>query len=269
MVRTILLLVMTAVAFPGFVRAEGGSLLDKSRELMKGTSYYAAIMTLEPLLLQKEKSDDQQEAYLIADKICASFVNDYDYLLVREYDAKFGVSPSDEGYMGWEKIKALNRLGAGIIFDHMGSSYDYRYTFLKTLLERYPESSHAPAAKFYMIQPGQNNIKAVEWELRELSAYMKKYPDLKESDLARLKIARINDNLWQILSADTAGEDFTSGDSEKDKKRAVQSRLIALKLYKVVLKNGKIDLETSKEVRERYSQLKEFKQTNRFWILND
>lgn len=85
--------------------------------------------------------------------------------------------------MGWEKIKALNRLGAGIIFDHMGGSYDYRYTFLKTLLERYPKSSHAPAAKFYMIQPGQNNIKAVEWELRELNAYIKNIPTSKRRTL--------------------------------------------------------------------------------------
>lgn len=265
----ILLALLTAISFPAFVQAEGLSLLDTSRELLKGNSYYAAITTLEPLLLQKEKSSAQEEAYLIANKICTIFINENDDLLILEYDKKFGVSPSDEGYMGWEKIKSLNRLGAEITFDHMGGGYDYTYAFLKKLLERYPRSRYAPAAKFYMIRPGQNSIKAVEWELRELNGYLKKYPDLKESDLARLKIARINDNLWQILSSDYGREQFTGGDRDKDAKRAVRCRQAALKLYRTVLNNKRIDSKDLGEVRERYRQLKEFKQTNRYWILND
>lgn len=267
MTRTILLLVMTAIAFPGFARAEDGLLLDKSRELMKGASYYEAITTLEPLLLQKEKSDDQQEAYLIADKICDSFVNDYDHLLIREFESIYGSSSGKD--MEWEKIKNLNRLGAGITYEHMAGSYDYQYAFLKTLLERYPDSRYAPAARFYMIKPGFNVMKDVERELRELSNYVEKYPDLKESDLARLKIARIDDNLWQILSADYGREQFTGGDRDKDAQRAVKCRLAALKLYQAVLKSKKIDSKTLEEVRVRDGQLKEFKQTNRFWILND
>ena len=255
------------VFFTGVGRAEDASLLDKSRELMKGASYYAAIMTLEPLLLQKEKSDDQQEAYLIADKICGIFVNDYDYLLMREFESIYGLSSGKD--MQWEKIKALNRLGAGITYDQMAGSYDYQYAFLKTLLERYPDSPHAPAAKFYMIRPGFNVIKDVELELQELNRYVKKYPDLKESDLARLKIARINDNLWQILSSDYGREQFTGGDRDKDAKRAAKSRLTALNLYKIVLTNKKIDVKTLQEVRERYVDLKKLKLTNRYWILND
>ena len=265
--RVLFIALSMIVFFTGVGRAEDASLLDKSRELMKGASYYAAIMTLEPLLLQKEKSDDQQEAYLIADKICGIFVNDYDYLLMREFESIYGLSSGKD--MQWEKIKALNRLGAGITYDQMAGSYDYQYAFLKTLLERYPDSPHAPAAKFYMIRPGFNVIKDVELELQELNRYVKKYPDLKESDLARLKIARINDNLWQILSSDYGREQFTGGDRDKDAKRAAKSRLTALNLYKIVLTNKKIDVKTLQEVRERYVDLKKLKLTNRYWILND
>lgn len=267
MTRTVFFVLLTSIAFQPFVQAEGLSLLDTSRELMKGNSYYLSITTLEPLLLQKEKSDDQQEAYLIADKICDSFVNDYDHLLIREFESIYGVSSGKD--MEWEKIKKLNRLGAGITYAHMAGSYDYQYAFLKTLLKRYPDSRYAPAAKFYMIRPGYNEIKDVERELRELNSYLKKCPDLKESDLARLKIARINDNLWQILSADYGREQFTSGDRDKDAKRALRCRLKALKLYQTVLNNKKIGSKDLGEVRERYGQLKELKRTNRYWILND
>lgn len=266
MVR-ILLALLTAISFPAFVRAEGLSLLDTSRELMKGNSYYLAITALEPLLLQKGKSDDQQEAYIIADKICDSFVNDYDHLLIREFESIYGASSGKD--MEWDKIKNLNRLGAGITYEHMAGSYDYQYAFLRALLKRYPDSRYAPAAKFYMIKPGYNEIKDVERELRELNGYLKKYPDLKESDLARLKIARINDNLWQILSSDYGREQFTGGDRDKDAKRAVKCRQAALRLYQTVLNNKKIDPKDLDEVRERYRQLKGFKQTNRYWILND
>ncbi len=120
-----------------------------------------------------------------------------------------------------------------------------------------------------MIKSGYNELKDVERELRELNAYVNKYPDLKESDLARLKIARINDNLWQILSSDYGREQFTGGDRDKDAKRAAKSRLTALNLYKTVLTNKKIAVKTLQEVRERYEDLKKLKQTNRYWILND
>ena len=265
--RTILIAMTAAFLFPGVGRTEDNSLLDKSRELMKGASYYAAIMTLEPLLVQKERSDAQQEAYLIADKICGIFVNDYDYLLIREFESIYGVSSGKD--MEWEKIKALNRLGAGITYSSMAGSYDYQYAFLATLLKRYPDSSYAPAAKFFMIRPGYNEIKDVERERRELNNYVKKYPDLKEADLARLKLARINDNLWQILSADYGREQFTSGDRDKDANRAAKSRLTALRRYQLVLNNKKIDEKILKEVRERYKELKGLKRTNRYWILND
>lgn len=265
--RMIFIALAVAVFFPGFGRAENISLLDKSKELMNGASYYAAIITLEPLLLQKENSDDQQEAYLIADKICGIFISEYDDLLMREFESIYGTSSGN--YMGWEKIKNLNRLGAGITYEHMGGSYDYQYEFLKTLLKRYPDSRYAPAAKFYMIRPGFNETKDVERELRELGNYVKKYPDLKESDLARLKIARINDNLWQILSADYGREQFTSGDRDKDKERATRSRQTALRLYQTLLKSKKIAPQTLTDIGERYAQLKEHKLTNRYWILND
>lgn len=263
--RIVFIAVSAIVLLPRIGQTGEVSILDKSRELLKGASYYEAITTLEPLLLQKEKSDDQQEAYLVADKICRILI--HDYLLMREFESIYGLSSGKD--MEWEKIKVLNRLGARISYSTMAGEYDYNYAFLGTLLNKYPDSRYAPAAKFYMITPGYNEAKDVERELRELKGYVGKYPDLKETDLARLKIARINDNLWQILSEDYGREPFGSGDRDKDAKRAAKCRLEALRQYKLVLNDRKVDENILKGVRTRYGELKGFKRTNRYWILND
>lgn len=44
---------------PGAARAEDSDLLETSRELMKGTSYYGALTTLDPLLLRKDRADQR------------------------------------------------------------------------------------------------------------------------------------------------------------------------------------------------------------------
>lgn len=260
--------VFGCLLFPAVGWTADFNVLDKSRELMAGTSYYEAVVVMEPLLLQKEKSDAQQESYVIAENALKKLVLE-EFILMREYETLYPIgSGSGPGDMEWEKIKMLNRLGAGITYDRLGGAYDYHHDFLRALVKRYPDSRYAPAARFYNIRPGINEIKEVERELRELSAYINKYPDLKESELARLKIARINDNLWESLDQN-GWPPFSSGDADKDKERAARSRRTALRLYEKLFKSDKLDAATTKEINERYKALKAFKNSGRYYIISD
>ncbi len=241
--------------------------LEQGRALMSGASYYAAVVALEPLLLGQEKSDAQQEAYFLADKACMVMTTEYEYLLILEFEKLHGLSTGKD--MEWAKIKTLNRLGAGITWSHMGGTYDYQRAFLRKLVERYPDGSYAPAARFYVIRPGVNDENEVQRELRELRAYIKNYPDLKEKDLARLKIARIYDNLWELLFEGPPGRVFSSGDREKDLKRAADSRMKALAIYRELVKSDKLDAATLKEINDRRAWLKALKPSGRFYIFSD
>lgn len=248
-------------------RAEAPA-LGISRQLMAGASYYEAVTVLESLLLQKEKSGAQQEAYTIAEKALKKLVLE-EYILIREYETLYPLgSGRGPGDMKWEKITVLNRLGAGITYDNMAGAYDYHHDFLRALVKKYPGSKYAAAARFYIIRPGINEMKEVERELRELHAYIKKYPDLKEADLARLKIARINDNLWDTLYHGR-WPPFHSGDSEKDKSRAEECRLAAIKLYKGLSKSRHLSMEDLEIVKDRYGGLNSLKHSGRYYIISD
>ncbi len=248
--------------------AKEPAVLEQGRALLAGASYYDAVIALEPLLLQKDKSKAQQEAYIIADKACRKLVLE-EHLLMREYETLYPLgSGTGPGDMKWEKILALNRLGAGITYDGMAGDYDYSYDLLRTLVKKYPDSKYAPAARFYVIRPGINDLAEVERELRELAAYVKKYPGLKEADLARLKTARINDNLWETLGQN-GWPPFSSGDTDKDRERGAQSREKALKQYEKLLKGSKLDAATVKGIGERYKELKAFKISGRYYIISD
>jgi hypothetical protein len=242
--------------------------LGISRQLLAGASYYEAVTVLEPLLLQEKKSRAQQEAYTIAEEALRKLVLE-EYILIREYETLYppgsGTGPGD---MKWEKITALNRLGAGITYDHMAGAYDYHHDFLRALVKKYPESKYAAAARFYTIRPGINELSEVEREQGELRAYIRKYPGLKEADLARLKIARINDNLWDTLYHGR-WPPFHSGDKGKDKARAEECRREAMKLYKGLLKSRHLSNQDLKDVADRYYGLESLKHSGRYYIISD
>ncbi|HOI41383.1 MAG TPA: hypothetical protein PK523_00425 [Elusimicrobiales bacterium] len=241
------------------------SALEISRSLMAGASYYEAVVALEPLLLGKEKSAAQMEAYHLADLISNKLIGEF--LLIAEFE-KLPRTTTYPEHLKWEKIVSLNRLGAGITYDHLCGCYDYHHAFLRTLLERYPDGKYAPAAEFYTIQPGRNELSEVERELKELYAYIKKYPEGKESDKARLKIARINDNLWDLLYHG-GWPPFSSGDKAGDGKRAEACRRIALSLYKGLLKSRHLSPEDLKDVKERYEGLGSLKHSSVYYITYD
>lgn len=245
-----------------------GPALGISRQLMSGASYYEAVMVLEPLLLQKEKSAAQQEAYFIAEKALRKLVLE-EYLLMREYETLYPLgSGTGPGDMKWEKIITLNRLGAGITYDSMGGAYDYHHGFLRALLKKYPDGKYAPYAEFYVIWPGRNELPEVEREERELRSYIKKYPERKEADLARLKLARINDNLWDTLYH-RDWPPFQSGDAEKDKSRAEECRRAAMALYKGLLKSRHLSKQDREDVKDRYDGLNSLRHSGRYYIISD
>lgn len=239
--------------------------LEISRSLMAGASYYEAVVALEPLLFGKEKSDAQMEAYYLADLISNKLIGEF--LLIAEFE-KLPRTTTYPEHLKWEKIVRLNRLGAGITFDRLCDCYDYHHAFLRTLLERYPDGKYAPAAEFYTIRPGRNELAEVERELKELYAYIKKYPKGKESDKARLKIARINDNLWDLLYHG-GWPPFSRGDKAGDGKRAEECRKTALSLYKGLLKSRHLSPEALKDVKERYEGLGSLKHSSVYYITYD
>jgi len=219
-------------------------------------------------LLQKEKSVAQQEAYTIAEEALRKLVLE-EYILIREYETIYPIgSGTGPGDMKWEKITELNRLGAGITFDNMAGAYDYHHAFLRTYLEKYPDGKYAPAAEFYTIRPGRNELSEVERELKELYAYVKKYPEGKESDKARLKIARINDNLWDLLYH-SGWPPFSSGNKGRDEARAEECRRTSLSLYKRLLKSRYLSPEELKEAKERYDGLVSLKHSAVYFITYD
>ncbi|KAF0124397.1 MAG: hypothetical protein FD189_2434 [Elusimicrobia bacterium] len=236
-----------------------------SRDLMAGASYYEAVIALEPLLLGKEMSDAQMEAYYLADRISNKLIGEF--LLITEFE-KLPSTTTYREYMKWEKIVRLNRLGAGITYDHMCGCYDYHHAFLRTYLEKYPAGNYAPAAEFYTIRPGRNELSEVERELKELYAYVKKYPEGRESDKARLKIARINDNLWDLLYHG-GWPPFSSGDKARDGARAEECRRTSLSLYKRLLKSRHLSPEELKEAKDRYDGLVSLKHSSVYYITYD
>lgn len=248
-------------------RAEAPA-LGISRQLMAGASYYEAVTVLEPLLLQNKKSVAQQVAYTIAEKALRKLVLE-EYILIREYETLYPLgSGAGPGDMKWEKIITLNRLGAGITHDNMAGAYDYHHDFLRALVKKYPDSKYAAAARFYVIRPGINELKEVERELLELHAYIKKYPGLQESDLAKLKLARINDNLWDTLYHGR-WPPFSSGDREKDKARAEEYRRAAMALYKGLLKSRHLSKQDLEDIKDRYNGLNSLKHSGRYYIISD
>lgn len=216
--------------------------LEKSEALITELKFYDALIALEPLLMTDEKSEDQEKALWLANMLCdslARILSDEYGKARRNRDILRGDSP-----LKWEKIAALNQIGAGFTYFEMAGDYLYRYAFLKRLLEFYPNSSWRPAAEYYLIQEGFPIPRDANKTLKSLNAYVKKYAKngLTEVNMAYLDIAHINHGLWAFLAHpddDPFGmTEFTSGDPEKDKERAAACRAEALKYYAKFIVSG-------------------------------
>ena len=155
----------------------------------------------------------------------------------------------------------------------------HQYGFLKRLVTLYPDSSWRPAAEYYLIERGYNDREPVEQSLNAHYDYIKKYAKsgLTEVYMAYLRIAHVNDNLWQALNAPgTEFNDwFTSGDPETDKADAVKHKAEALRYYaKFIVSvsgysyNGGFSSQYREAVK-RFEDLKQDKEWNNWYIIYD
>ncbi len=256
--------------------------LGKAEALLTELKFYDALVALEPLLTTDQKSEAQEQALWLANTLCKTLVHSADFYkrYREEYkgpkkDGKFIFS---DKIMKWDAIIVLNKWGANIEYEYLGSSVVYQHGFLKRLVTLYPNSSWCPAAEYYLIEWRYNEVKAIEESLNARYAYVNKYAKsgLAEVYTAYLDIARINDGLWEALSyPDGAYRDyglFTDNTPERDKERAAKHKAEALKYYAKFIVSGYgggYSQQLHRDIIERFKDLKQDKESRHVWIIND
>lgn len=220
--------------------------LEKSEALITELKFYDALVALEPLLTTDQESEDQEKALWIANMLSDRLQR----ILSDEY-LKYYQERKGRGFIKgalvkeWGKIDILNRLGAGFTYFEMAGGFLYHYSFLKRLVELYPNSEWRPAAEYYLIQEGYPIPQDAKNNLKALYAYVKKYEKsgLTEIYKAYLDIAYINHGLWAFLAHpedDPFGNaaEYSSGDPEKDKELGAVHKAEALKYYAKFILSG-------------------------------
>ena len=276
-VRVSMCLVFVVLAF-----GEAENPLEKAEALMTDGKFYEALFALEPLLTTDEKSVDQEEALWLANALCKTWVNsgNFDKKWKEDIQAKKEAGlPYSDWFMDWDKVTTLNAWGAQIEYMHFAAAAGYQYGFLKRLVTLYPDSSWRPAAEYYLIEDGSNAREPVEKSLNAHYDYVKKYAKsgLTEVYMAYLRIAHVNDNLWQALKSPESkyNDWFTSGDPETDKADAAKHKAEALKYYaKFIVSVGGYSYHGGfenqyREAVKRFEDLKQNKEWNNSYITLD
>ena len=263
------------------------TLLDKTEVLITELRFYDALIALEPLLVTDQKSEDQEEAFWLANTLCnqlmRSLTDEFREIELDSLWRKFGAelktypNPQRSGVaLKWEKVAALNRLRANITYNEIGASYWYHYGFLKRLITLYPNSSWRPAAEYYLIQEGYPTPSDIDKTLDALHSYIEKYAKsgLEEVYMAYLDIAHLNHGLWAVLAHpdDPYSRHFeiSSDDPEKDKQRAARYKAEALKYYaKFIARYGNIFRYEGTDAIESFEELKQNKKSGYDWIFYD
>lgn len=264
------------------VFGETESPLEKAEALMTDGKFYEALFALEPLITTDEKSVDQEEAFWLANALCRTWVHSDDFYEKWKTDRQTKNKPEpmySNGFMKWDKVVTLNQWGARVVYEHFNARAEYAYGFLKRLVTLYPDSSWRPAAEYYLIEDGNNARESIVKSLNARYAYIKKYEKtgLTEVYMAYLRIAHVNDNLWQALKSPESkyNDWFTSGNPETDKADAVKHKAEALKYYaKFIVNVGGYSYhgEFSNQYREavkRFEDLKQDKEWNNSYITLD
>ena len=255
--------------------------LEKSEALITELKFYDALIALEPLLMANEKSENQEKALWIANKLSKQL----SYILSDEiWDTQKQKDPDlrEVAYSKvMNKIKTINNYGARLTYFGMGGGYLYYYGFLKRLVELYPNSSWHSAAEYYLIQEGSPVPQDEQKILKALYAYVKKYEKtgLAELYMAYLDIARINHGLWAFLAHpedDPFGNatEYSSGDPKKDKELAAVHKAEALKYYAKYIVSGYMGSypgwgEERTEVLKNYEEIKQDKPTGYSFLVID
>lgn len=208
------------------VRAEQKHTLDPNiaaaEKLIATGSYYDAILALKPLLINDQKSQNQEDALWLAHSLTLK----WEHAIIEE-----GLWGEDTD----EKIGILNQFGA--TFDNIEINFGYRYGFLQRLIDTYPNTLKKPFAEYALIQSGYP-VPQDDETLDALHAYIEKYEKTGRAEVykAYLDIAHFHHGLWAMTTFSDHPEvtmfgNFGSGDLEKDRKLGGPDRDIALTYY--------------------------------------
>ncbi|MYG07223.1 hypothetical protein F4167_11535 [Candidatus Poribacteria bacterium] len=226
----LLIVVCGTVSFSSLQsETDAESPLAEAEKLILSEKYYEAILALEPLLMNKEKSKSQEEALWLEHQIGEKVAEK-----IRE--VSFGIGdPQTKQETSAEKIRTLNKVGAGFSNSPFDTAYYYYdEAFLQQLIQRYPESPKRAVAEYYLIFDGlsfprQQNLSQT---LSVLHAYIEKYEKTGRAEVykAYLDIAHIHHGLWAVMTFDNPGTEMASW-LEDDTKSAETHKAEAEKYY--------------------------------------
>ena len=205
--RHLPLLVTIFLAVSAFdVRAAEDALSD-ALTLIYDDRPIDAYLSLEPLLLSEERHETHEAALWLADRLCAYIPRTHHLYTRLEPETPLDGTPearADYRLQETAFIAELNRLGADFAWNHLGGDWEYTHAFARRLVELYPEGRHSGAAAYYAIRPGYNVRENVDRYVAELEEYLARYGDrgTVEAGYARSTLARLYDNLWQVLTLD-------------------------------------------------------------------
>lgn len=169
-----------------------------------------------------------------------------------------------------ERDKIFKSFGIKPEYNHHNGPI-YNHDFFHSLNATFPASKYKDEVTYILIQ---NNFWQA-WE-NQLIGYLKEFPKGHYAIKAKLDLAHLYDNLWDVLSVEESfyREDFSTGNFEEDLKLAEDYRARAINLYETILKDvtasspGISEYEL-KETQKRVGNLRKGKHWNRTWIIND
>lgn len=254
--------------------------LKKAESLITELKFYEAMITLEPLLMSREKSQAQEQALWIANTLGVEVAENItaEQHALRVYPDYGRFSDDDPRIQRLlQKHKAVDRLGADIHYHELADAYFYHYGFLERLLALYPKSRWAPIAEYYLIHKNRS-LAAVDAEktIPVLLTYVKKYANSGyfEVSMAYYDIARLYHGIWAALAypeLDPGVEAYTIGDAANAKERAAVCKIEALKYYAkfIVSDYQEMRWRTQEMARQAYQDLKDEKNVDEYFLYYD
>jgi hypothetical protein len=163
---------------------------------------------------------------------------------------------------------------------------DYENIFHQALAARFPGSPRMAEVRYGLINADIAGDQGWQtWE-QDLLDYLRDFPATPQAIRARLMLARIYDNIWQIMLENLESEPgeqegylayMMSGDYERDSSVAESYRQHALSRYDEVLRDpaagkdpaGDVEATDLQHVRQRRDDLDRRIKGHTFYILND
>lgn len=229
--------------------------INKAKELLNKAQYKEALTILSPCLNENLNIPNQilEECLYLGENASAEME-----------DAMWRDGVGDS-----ERDKIFKSYGIKPEYDHHNGPI-YNHAFFNRLKVTFPTSKYKDEYTYILIKNENWKI----WE-KQLISYLKEFPEGNYAIKAKLDLAHLYDNLWDVLSEDNLyREYFSSGNLEEDLKRAEDYRSKAINLYEAVLKDatastpGISEYELN-ETKTRVRNLRAGMHWNRTWIIDD